>query len=179
MMTSSPGPSPGELPPRLEYLLEEKRLKRGVATPDSIAALWQKAVESASDSELDGMSIDGALRAAYDAGHAGALALLAAYDLRTGSGPGHHEVTFSVATALGGDDLKDLVVDSTEVRGLRHGSMYDPRRATSEDRDQTLHWMRRTLPAIRRAILDRSPDLRDRLQEYPPNRRPDGDHANR
>jgi hypothetical protein len=170
MMTSNMEPPSGDLPGNLDYLLEEKRLKRGAATPESIAALWQKAVESARDSELDGMSIDGALRAAYDAGHAAALALLAAYDLRTGSGRGHHEVAFSVAAALGGKEMKNLVADSTEVRELRHGSMYDPRKATAEDRDHALEWMRRTLPTIRRAILNRSPNLSDRLENYPPKR---------
>lgn len=69
--------SSGHLPSNLEYLLEDNRLKRGTATPESIAALWQKAVESARDSELPGISIDGALRAAYDAGHAAALAHVA------------------------------------------------------------------------------------------------------
>jgi hypothetical protein len=169
-MTSSSEPPSGDLPGNLEYLLEQKRLKRGAATPESIAALWQKAVESARDSELDGLSIDGALRAAYEAGHAAALALLAAYDLRTGSGQGHHEVAFSVAAALGGEELKDLVADSIEVRGLRHASMYDPRMATAEDRDHALEWMSRTLPAIRRAILNKSPDLSGRLENYPPKR---------
>jgi hypothetical protein len=170
-MTRDLEPSPGDLPGNLEYLLDEKRLKRAAATPESIAALWQKAVESARDSELDGMSIDGALRAAYDAGHAAALALLAGYGLRTGSGRGHHEVAFSVAAALGGEELRDLVPDSTEVRGLRHGSMYDPRKASAEDRDYALEWMRRTLPAIRRAILNRSPNLLDRLENYAPKDR--------
>jgi hypothetical protein len=168
MMSSNPEPTPGQLPDSVEYLLESNRLKRGVATPESIAALWQKAVESARDSELTGMSIDGALRAAYDAGHAAARALLAAHDLRSGSG--HHEVAFSAAAALSGKDTKDLVPDSTEVRGLRHGSMYDPRKATAEDRDHALEWMRSTLPAIRRAILERSPSLSDRLENYPPKR---------
>ncbi len=171
MMSSIPEPSSGQLPESVENLLHSNRLKRGVATLESIAALWQKAVESARDSELAGMSIDGALRAAYDAGHAAALALLAAYDLRTGSGRGHHEVAFSAAAALGGEDLKDLVPDSTEIRGLRHGSMYDPRKATTEDRDHALEWMQRTLPAFRRAILAKSPSLSDRLENYPPKRR--------
>jgi hypothetical protein len=155
MMPSNPEPPSGQLPDRVENLLRSDRLKRGIATPESIAGLWKKAVESARDSELPGLSIDGSLRAAYDAGHAGALALLAAYGLRTGSGQGHHEVAFSAAAALGGEDLKDLVPDSTEVRGLRHGSMYDPRMATAEDRGDALEWVRRTLPAIRRAILEK------------------------
>jgi hypothetical protein len=171
MMTPNADPPSGRLPVNLEYLLAENRLKRGTATPESIAALWEKAVESARDSELTGMSIDGALRA-YDAGHAAALALLSAHGFRTGSGRGHHEVAFSVAAALGGeDDLKELVPDSTEVRGLRHGSMYDPRKATAEDRDHALEWMRRTLPAIRRAILKELPGLSIRLENYPPKHR--------
>lgn len=161
----------GHLPSNLEYLLEDNRLKRGTATPESIAALWQKAVESARDSELPGISIDGALRAAYDAGHAAALALLAAHGFRTGSGRGHHEVAFSVAAALGGEGLEELVPDSAEVRGLRHGSMYDPRKATAEDRDHAREWMRRTLPAIRRALLKTLPSLSSRLENYPPKPR--------
>jgi hypothetical protein len=49
--------------------------------------------------------------------------------------------------------------------------MYDPRKASAEDRDYALEWMRRTLPAIRRAILNRSPNLLDRLENYPPKDR--------
>jgi hypothetical protein len=82
-----------------------------------VAAVWQKAVESARDAELEGMSVDGSLRAAYDAGHLGALALLAAHGLRPASGPGHHEVAFAGAAALGHESLTDLVPDSMEIRG--------------------------------------------------------------
>jgi hypothetical protein len=171
MTPSNLEPSGGDLPDHLAYLVEVRRLKRAAATPDTIVALWHKAVESAHDAVLDGMSIDGALRAAYDAGHAAALALLAAHELRTGSGQGHHEVAFSVAGALGGEELRDLVADSAEIRGLRHGSMYDPRKATVEDRDHALDWMRRTLPGIRRAILRKSPNLSERLVHYPQKRR--------
>jgi hypothetical protein len=160
-----------DLPDNVANLLDDNRLKRAVATPENIAALWQKAVESARDAELSGISIDGALRAAYDAGHAAALALLAAYGLRTGSGQGHHEVAFFAAGSLGGEETKDLVADSTEVRALRHGSMYDPHMATAADRDHALDWMRRTLPGIRRAILRRSTDLADRMENFPPKQR--------
>jgi hypothetical protein len=38
----------------------------------------------------------------------------------------------------------------------------------NEDRDHALEWMRRTLPAIRRAILKELPGLSDRLENYPP-----------
>lgn len=109
-MTASPTtPGAGELPDRIARLLESDRLKQQVTTPASVAALWQKAVESARDAELEGMSVDGALRAAYDAGLGAAFALLAAYGLRTGSGQGHHEAAFAAAAALGGEDLEELV----------------------------------------------------------------------
>lgn len=162
--------SDGELPDRIVKLLESGRLKQQDTTSESVAALWHKAVASARDAELDGLSIDGSLRAAYDAGLVAALALLAAYDLRTGSGHGHHEVAFVAAASLGDRDLEDLVSDSAEVSGLRKGSMYDPTIAGSAERDHAIDWMRRTLPAIRRAIVARTPSLADRMENFPPKR---------
>lgn len=163
---SSPGSS--ELPDRIVKLLDSGRLKQQDMTLESVAALWQKAVSSARDAELHGMSVDGALRSAYDAGLGAALALLAAHGLRTASGQGHHEVVFAAAAALGGEDLADLIPDSMEVRGLRKGSMYDPVIAGPEERDQAIEWVRRTLPVVRRAIVDRTPGMADRIENYPP-----------
>jgi hypothetical protein len=105
------------------------------------------------------MSIDGALRCAYDAGHMAALALLAAHGLRPAGGHGHHEVAFAAAAALGYEGLSELVPDSMEVRGLRRGSMYDPIIAGPEELAHALAWMRRTLPAIHRALQQVDPAL--------------------
>lgn len=110
----------------MQAMVDANRLREQPANRTSVAAVWQKAVDSARDAELPGMSVDGSLRAAYDAGHLAALALLAAHGLRPGGGPGHHEMAFAGAAALGGVALADLVPDSAEVRGLRKGSMYDP-----------------------------------------------------
>lgn len=148
--TSSGRPS---RPPRIKALIESSRLHEQEASPAQVSALWQKAVQSSADAELEGISIDGAIRAAYDAGHIAALALLAVHGLRTASGQGHHEVAFAAAAYLAPDTLGDLVPDSIEVRGLRRGSMYDPSIAGIEDRDLVIEWMRRTLPAIRDAIV--------------------------
>lgn len=140
-------------------MLDATRLREQAASPGSVAAVWQKAVQSAHDAELPGMSIDGSLRAAYDAGHMAALALLAAHGLRPGGGPGHHEMAFAGAAALGDPALADLVPDSEEVRGLRTSSMYDPVIAGATERRLALDWMRRTLPAIRAALLTADPTL--------------------
>jgi len=129
--------------------------------------MWQKAVESARDAQLEGLSIDGALRSAYDAGHLAALAILATHGLRPGGGQGHHEMAFAGAAALGGEALSDLVPDSMEIRGLRKGSMYDPVLAGPEERAYALEWMRRTLPAVREALLLADPGLAPLLLEYP------------
>ncbi|MBI4545638.1 MAG: hypothetical protein HY703_10615 [Gemmatimonadetes bacterium] len=143
------------------------RLREQPSSREQVAAVWQKAVESAQDAELPGMSIDGSLRAAYDAGHLAALALLAAHGLRPGGGQGHHEMAFAGAAALGYAGLADLVADSIEIRGLRKGSMYDPVIAGPSERDHAVAWMRHTLPAIRDALLLADPDLAAVLREYP------------
>lgn len=121
--------------------------------------MWRKAVESARDAVLPGMSTDGALRSAYDAGYMAALALLAAHDLRPGGGQGHHEAVFAAAAAFGYEGLADLVPDSMEVRGLRKGSMYDPVIAGPDELRTALDWMRRTLPAIHDALRKADPAL--------------------
>ena len=113
------------------------------------------------------MSIDGALRSAYDAAHMGALALLAAHGLRPGGGPGHHEMAFAGAAALGFGDLEKLVAASARVRELRRGSMYDPVVAGPGELKHALDWMRRTLPALRGALVSSDPHLSSMLVEYP------------
>jgi len=164
-MNDPPGQQPA--PPysqRIKNLLDMGRLRRQPATRERVGAVWRKPVERARDATLDDISIDGALRSAYDAGYLGCQALLAAHGLRPGGGQGHHEARFAGAAALGHDGLDDLVPDSIEVRGLRKGSLYDAVLAGPEDRDYALGWMRRTLPLIRAALVDVDPVLGDRLE---------------
>lgn len=160
-------PAEGELPPSVRRLVEAGRLRQQPMSHTQVAALWRKAVESARDAALPGISVDGSLRAAYDAGHLSALALLGAYGLRTGSGQGHHEVAFAAAAAFGHAGLEDLVPDSLQVRGFRKGSMYDPVLAGPPERDETLAWMRRTLPAVRAALAALDPEVAPLLEAAP------------
>jgi hypothetical protein len=154
-----------EMPPGVRRMIEMGRLRAQPAQREQVAAVWRKAVESSRDAALPGMSVDGALRSAYDAGHMGVLALLAAHGLRPAGGQGHHEVAFAAAAAFGYDGLLELVPDSMEVRGLRKGSMYDPVIAGPDDLDHALAWMRRTMPALRRALLQVDPELEPLLVE--------------
>ena len=138
------------------------RLREQPADSALVAALWKKAVLSARDAVLAGLSSDGALRSAYDAGHMACLALLAANGLRPGGGQGHHEMAFAGTAALG-----DPVPDSEQVRGLRRASMYDPTIADTADLQHALDWMRRTLPAVRAALVRTRPPPADSLEPYP------------
>lgn len=140
-------------PARVQMALDAGRLRIQAFAVPEVVAVWAKAVSSAHDAQLPGMSVDGALRAAYDAGHLAALAVLATHGLRPGSGPGHHEMAFYGAAAFGYPGLDDLVPDSEEVRRLRKGSMYDPIIAGPTERNHAIAWMQRTLPAIRSALV--------------------------
>ena len=153
-------------PHQIRLLLDSRRLRDQPSSTAAVAAVWQKAVECAHDAELPKLSIDGGLRLAYDAGHLAALALLAAHGLRTGSGPGHHDLAFYGAAAFGHLGLEHLVPDSEEVRSLRKGSMYDPVIAGRREQKAALAWMQRTLPAIRDALLVARPQLSGVLTQY-------------
>ncbi len=154
-------------PAGIRRMLSMGRLREQPTTPEQVAAVWQKAVQSAHDAEIVEMSIDGALRSAYDAGHLAALALLAAHGLRPGGGGGHHEMAFAGTAALGIEALVDLVPDSEEIRGLRKGSMYDPVIAGPDERELAIQWVRRTLPAVRAALALADPKLPSLLESYP------------
>lgn len=64
-MNESSGRDPASrYPQRIKNLLEMGRLRLQSATREQVAAVWRKAVESARDATLEGLSIDGALRSA-------------------------------------------------------------------------------------------------------------------
>lgn len=141
------------VPDRVRLLLDDRRVKEQEFAQVDVAAVWQKATESAHDAAIKQLSVDSAIRLGYDGGHLAALALLAVHGLKPSSGQGHHEMAFHAAAALGGDALEDLVADSEEIRGLRKGSMYDPAIAGEAERTLALKWIARTLPLIRAALV--------------------------
>lgn len=151
------------VPNRIRLLLDTRRIQEQEFAQADVIAVWRKATESAHDATLNGLSVDSAIRLAYDAGHFGALALLAAHGLKPSSGQGHHEMAFQAAAALAGESLSDLVADSEEVRGLRKGSMYDPTIAGEDERKLALAWVARTLPLIRAVLIQVDAKLERRL----------------
>lgn len=142
-----------ERPYRIQLLLDSDRLREHAFDRSAVITLWQKAVASASDAVLPGLSLDGALRAAYDAALLAAHAILASRHLRVSSSQGHHEVTFAAVAAYDIPELENLVPDSERVRALRRGSLYDPVLATEGDRERAIAWMRAVLPRMRAALV--------------------------
>jgi hypothetical protein len=156
-----------DLPARVQRMLDREHLREQEFTTEQVGQLWAKAVTSARDAELPDLSVEGALRAAYEAGHTAVLALLSAHGLKTASGRGHHEAAFAAAAALGYEGLEDLVVDSSEIRGLRQSSLYDPAFTDEAGRNDAIAWVRRTLPAIRQALVSVDATLASRMENYP------------
>ncbi|MEX0893600.1 MAG: hypothetical protein WEB88_15645 [Gemmatimonadota bacterium] len=156
-----------DLPGKVQRMLDRGHLREQEFITEQVAGLWAKAVTSAGDAELPGLSVEGALRAAYEAGHTAVLALLAAHGVKTASGRGHHEAAFAAAAALEHEGLDDLVVDSSEIRSLRQSSLYDPAFTDEADRERAVAWMRRTLPAIRQALVSVDSTLASRMENYP------------
>jgi hypothetical protein len=155
------------VPNQIQLLLDNRRIAEQEFAQADVVTLWQKAVASAKDAKLQDLSVDSAIRLAYDAGHLAALALLAAHGLKTSSGQGHHEMAFHAAAGLGGEPLDDLVADSEEIRGLRKGSMYDPALAGEAERKLSVAWVNRTLPSIRAALVNADQTLDQRLAPCP------------
>ena len=148
-----PDAAPGARTPLLEQYLAAGRLRERRASRRDVLTLWHKAVMRLRDSSLPGISLEGSLEAAYHAAHSACLAVLTTRGLRTASGPGHHEMAFAAAAALGVTGLEDLVPDSEQVRSLRSGSLYDPVLATEGDRERTTTWARSVLPRMRAVLV--------------------------
>lgn len=156
-----------DLPGKVQRMLERGHLREQEFTAEQVAQLWAKAVISAKDAELPDLSVEGALRAAYEAAHTAVLALLAAHGVKPTSGRGHHEAAFAAAAALQHEGLDDLVVDSSEIRSLRQSSLYDPAFTDEADRERAVAWMRRTLPGVRQALVNVDSTLSSRTENYP------------
>ena len=159
--------SSGSWPSKVQLLVDGKRLREQNFNKSEVAALWQKAIDTAHDASLAGLGIDSAIRLAYDAGHAAALAVLASQGLRTANGQGHHEMAFYGAAAFGDPGLANLVADSEEIRRLRHGSMYDPVIAGPKEKKDAIAWMRATIPALHAALLALDSAFAGKLPTYP------------
>jgi hypothetical protein len=142
---------PDPLPDRLRWL--ENRIAQTRFSRVEVVRYWQKAVAKAGDAQLEGISVDTALEAAYDAGRLASTAVLATRHIRARGGQGHHEAVFGAVAALDLPGCDDILADSEGVRAARHESDYAPDFASPDDLKNAIKWARRTLPALRAGDL--------------------------
>jgi hypothetical protein len=145
----------------------EKRIEQTRFSRAEVVLYWQKAVVKARDAQLAGVSADTALGAAYDAGRLACTAVLATRHVRVRGGQGHHEAVFGAVAALDLPGGEDILAESEEVRVARHESDYAPEFASPADLKNAVEWLRRTLPALRAALVASDSDLDAHLATYP------------
>lgn len=139
---------------RIQNLVDAGRLAREPAHDDEIAGLWANAVQAYEDAGIEGMSANGRLVRAYDAGRIAAAALVRSRDLRVRAA-NHHEVTLGVAALLGEPALAAAFRQMDGLRRLRVGLEYGWQAGASAD-DVNL-----ALSAVEQILRHGSENLRE------------------
>lgn len=146
-------------PERIDWMIKSGALREGSFSEGEVVNLWSKAMSYAKDAQIADLSIDGAIQSGYAAVFHACLAVLAYHRLRTGTTKNHHENVFAGVNAYDIPGLENLIPESTEIRSLRKGSMYDPVLADETDRANTIKWMLDSLPKMHSAFVKWSPHL--------------------
>lgn len=150
-------------PEKIHWMIKSDALREGSFSEDDVANLWWKAINNAKDAQIADLSIEGAIQSGYAAVFNACLAVLAFHGLRTGTARNHHENVFAAVSAYDIPGLETLIPESTEIRNLRKGSMYDPVLADETDRSNTIRWMLDSVPKMHGAFAKWSPQLGARL----------------
>jgi hypothetical protein len=101
---------------RIQNLVDAGRLAREAASDEEIAGLWANAVQAFRDAAVEGVSANGKLVRAYDAGRIAATAVVRVRDLRVRAA-NHHELTLAVAALVSGAELARGSVSWTGCAG--------------------------------------------------------------
>lgn len=148
---------------RIQNLIQAGRLAEEPASDDEIAGLWANAAQAFDDARIEGMSANGRLVRAYDAGRIAPSAVVRSRDLRVRAA-NHHEVTLSVAILLGGDALGAAIRELDGLRRLRTGLEYGWQAgASAVDVDRALDAVGRILRYGAGNLREHRPALADRI----------------
>lgn len=137
---------------RIQSLVDAGRLSRELASDDEIAGLWANAVQAFGDALVDGVSANGRLLRAYDAGRIAAAAVVRSRDLRVRAA-NHHELTLAVAALVSGHELALAFNEMDGMRRLRTDLEYGWQAGAS---DADVH---RALDVVRRILRRGSAEL--------------------
>ena len=125
--------------------------------------LWANALEAYEDARLANRAPARRLLSAYDAARLAALAIVRAANLRVRA-QNHHEVTFTAAGFLVGEELAGLAQEFQNLRLERIEMEYaGKRRASPGDVERALSWVRLLLVHAARWIGEQRPALERRI----------------
>lgn len=149
---------------RIQNLIDAGRLAREPAPDDEIAGLWMNAVQAYRDALVEGVSTNGRLVRAYDAGRIAATALVRVHELRVRAA-NHHELTLPVAALLSGPDLARAFNELDGMRRLRADLEYGWQAGASEkDVGRALDVVGRILSHGAAELATQRPSVRQRIQ---------------
>jgi hypothetical protein len=142
------------IPTRIQRLLDDRALETIQAPDADAAALWEKAVRSAQDSQN---SLDNQYVLGYQALFQMGTAIIAAAGYRTRGPQGHHANTFYAVAALAIAGLEELDIRAERIRQMRKLSAYLPGSPTAEQIDKLRELLDSTLPAARQWLTAARP----------------------
>lgn len=153
------------VPLRIARLIEGRQMEAVAPDPDRAAGLWAKALAASADSRK-GLHPDNAVSLGYQSAFQAASAVLECAGYRTkGASPGHHHNTFYALAGLGLSGLEQVDLDSERIRKMRSTSFCGADEASEEQVEAVHRWLDALLPAARKALVDRMPDLVSRLAQ--------------
>lgn len=144
---------------RLQGLINSGRLKSQALGRDGVVAQWEQAVRRLHSAGLLRADPSAGATLAYESALMGCLAVLATYDLKPGSGQGHHEAAFSGVEYTEDPGFADVIADSGRVRSARVKSMYDAEVASEDQYQEALQFARSFLARARANLLAWDPSL--------------------
>lgn len=151
---------------RIQNLLDAGRLAREPAPDDEIAGLWANAVQAYRDALVEGVSTNGRLVRAYDAGRIAATAVVRARDLRVRAA-NHHELTLALAALLSGEALARAFTELDGMRRLRVDLEYGWQAGASEkDVGRALDVAERILAHGAEEVATQRASVRQRLPPF-------------
>lgn len=109
--------------PRLQILVDSRRIEALPATDEEVASAWDKALRTLRSSRVAGLDVEPAFTLAYQAALQGAAAVLRAAGYRA-VGRDHHHSIFAGVAALEAGELSHAARAGDDMRMERHDAVY-------------------------------------------------------
>lgn len=109
--------------PRLQILVDSRRIEAMPATDGEVASAWEKALRTLRSSRLEELDVEPAFTLAYQSALQGSAAVLRAAGYRA-IGRDHHHSIFAGVAAMDVGELSRAARAADEMRADRHEAVY-------------------------------------------------------